>query len=73
MRTALRKTRLQNVDRSDLWDKTRVGFREPGADEVEAREKVREQVVDPTWSNQQLREIRGTNDNEGLGEAIDDE
>nr|ODN89022.1 RNA polymerase II-associated factor 1 [Cryptococcus depauperatus CBS 7841] len=76
-KTLLRKTRIkrrEDDDQSDRWDKSRVGFRKPNKNELEAREKAKVQVIDPTWTNEQLRLLHGgENLAEGLGEAIDDE
>jgi len=88
MRTNLRKTKhkvgaedlfaTSRADGQDIqdevkWTKTRVGFREEFEDEVQARERNSEQVTDSAWVSEQLRQIRGTNAAEGMGEAIDDE
>ncbi|KAK1927244.1 RNA polymerase II-associated [Papiliotrema laurentii] len=67
MRTSLRKTR---VNGQESWDKTRVGFRDAFEDEMDVRRKAAVKVSEPGWVNEQLREIRGTNEAEGLGEAI---
>jgi hypothetical protein len=37
---------------------------------MDVRRKAAVKVSEPGWVNEQLREIRGTNEAEGLGEAI---
>lgn len=54
----------------ETWDKTRLGFRDNFEDEIENREVAARPAVEPNWINDRLREIRGTNELEGLGEAI---
>ncbi|ORY35540.1 RNA polymerase II-associated [Naematelia encephala] len=77
-RTLLRKTRVKRrdeaEDRQDMWDITRLGYRLPGADEREARQKQVAQVTEPGWIDEQMRILQGPeNMAEGLGEAINDE
>jgi len=64
---------VQDIQDEVKWTKTRVGFREEFEDETQARERNSEQVTDSAWVSEQLRQIRGTNAAQGLGEAIDDE
>lgn len=87
MHTALRKTRAQvrqirvqdeldaddqgGAERADQWDKLRVGYRDSLGNESSDREKGAGQIIDPAWTNEQLRQLRGTNEAVGLGEAIE--
>lgn len=72
MRSQLRKTRANRraeLDRTMLWDKMRVGFREPGEEEVQMRKDTSKQVVDSTWVEEQLGEETGDMFAETLREA----
>ncbi|KAL7422784.1 hypothetical protein Q5752_002079 [Cryptotrichosporon argae] len=76
-RMVLRKVRTKardDPDAPDVADKMRIGFQRlegPLAEGVRAR---RARVIDPTWVDDDLRRLRGgDNEIEGLGEAIDDE
>ncbi|KAL1406341.1 hypothetical protein Q8F55_008040 [Vanrija albida] len=63
MRAQLRKMRARGRDEErneDVWDKMRVGARDPTADEVEARTEVVKSVADPQWTDEQLHILRST-------------
>lgn len=67
MRSQLRKTRLKT--RQDIaWDKVRLGFREPGDDEVEDREKLAKSVTDSAWVEEQM----GDEGVDTFAEALDE-
>ncbi|WOO83865.1 RNA polymerase II-associated factor 1 [Vanrija pseudolonga] len=71
MKAQLRKTRARGRDeetRTDVWDKVRVGAREPSSNEVEARAAALQPVADPEWSEEQLRIMRSTD----IGDAPED-
>lgn len=71
MKAQLRKTRARGRDeetRTDVWDKVRVGAREPSSREVEARAAALQPVVDSEWSNEQLHIMRSTD----IGDAPED-
>lgn len=63
MRTQLSKTRAKGRGeveaRADLWDKVRVAFREPYAEEVDERAERARGVTEPAWTREQLDTLRG--------------
>lgn len=63
MRTQLRKTRAKGRGeveaRADLWDKVRVAFREPYAEEMDERAERARGVTEPAWTREQLDTLRG--------------
>lgn len=67
MRTQLRKVRAKRAGeadtRADMWDKARVAFRVPYADEREERDLRAKAHADSHWAKEQLGTARTENEN----------